>query len=244
MAFRLESAGRSDVGLVREKNEDSFVVDADLGIYVVCDGMGGHVGGQVASQTSVAKIAEVIRQGIEPEEGEADRMVRAIRAANKAVYERAKSDPALHNMGTTVVAIREDGDLLHICHVGDSRIYRVRQGQIEQVTVDHSLVNLYATNPELAAKFGPANENVIVRAVGLREEVEVDHKPVAMEEGDIYLLCSDGLTDMVDDWILKELLEDGLQGSIDEVAEALIRAALGSGGVDNVTAVVVRIVAA
>ncbi len=244
MAFRLESAGRSDVGLVREKNEDSFVVDPDLGIYVVCDGMGGHVGGQVASQTSVAKIAEVIRQGIEPEEGEADRMVRAIRAANKAVYDRAKSDPNLHNMGTTVVALREDGDLLHICHVGDSRIYRVRQGQIEQVTVDHSLVNLYATNPELAAKFGPANENVIVRAVGLREEVEVDHKPAAMEDGDIYLLCSDGLTDMVDDWILKELLEDGLQGSIDEVADALIRAALGSGGVDNVTAVVVRILAA
>ncbi len=244
MSFRVDSAGRSDVGLVREKNEDSFVVDADLGLYAVCDGMGGHVGGQVASQTAIARMTEVIRNGIEPEAGEPDRLVRAIRAANRAVYDRAKSDPALHNMGTTVVALREDGDLLHICHVGDSRIYRMRGGELAQVTVDHSLVNLYAENPELAARFGPANENVIVRAVGLREDVEVDHKPAAMEHGDVYLLCSDGLTDMVDDWILKELLEEAQTGSLDECADSLIRAALNSGGVDNVTAVVVRVTSA
>ncbi len=244
MPFHIESAGRSDVGLVREKNEDSFVVDPDLGLYVVCDGLGGHVGGQVASQTAVARIAEVIRQGLEAEPAESDRLQTAIRQANRAVYQRAKADPNLHNMGTTVVGIREDGDLVHLCHVGDSRIYRVRQGYLEQVTQDHSLVNLYAENPALAAKFGPANENVIVRAVGLREDVEVDHRAIAMEEGDIYLLCSDGLTDMVDDWILKELLEDGLHGSIDECADALIRAALSNGGVDNVTAVVMRIGAA
>ncbi|MSP60314.1 MAG: serine/threonine-protein phosphatase [Myxococcales bacterium] len=244
MSFRVDSAGRSDVGLVREKNEDSFVVDPDLGLYVVCDGMGGHVGGQVASQTSVAKITEVVRNGLVIEDGQADRLASAIRLANLAVFQRARAEPALHNMGTTVVAIREDGDLLHLCHVGDSRIYRVRSGALDQVTMDHSLVNLYASNPELAKRFGPANENVIVRAVGLREEVEVDHRAIAMEEGDMYLLCSDGLTDMVDDWILKELLEDGLHGSIDECADALIRAALGNGGVDNVTAVVLRITGA
>jgi protein phosphatase len=241
MGFRVDSAGRSDVGLVREKNEDSFAVDPDLGLYVVCDGMGGHVGGQVASQTSVKKIVEVIQNGIEADEGEPDRLATAIRMANRTVFARAKADPALHNMGTTVVAIREDGDLLHLCHVGDSRIYRLRQGDLEQVTRDHSLVNLYADNPELAAKLGPANENVIVRAVGLREEVEVDHRSIAMEDGDVYLLCSDGLTDMVDDWILKELLEEGLAGSLDECADALIRAALSNGGVDNVTALVLRI---
>ena len=241
MGFRVDSAGRSDVGLVREKNEDSFAIDPDLGLYVVCDGMGGHVGGQVASQTAVKKIVEVIQNGIEPEEGEDDRLVTAIRLANRAVYTRAKADPALHNMGTTVVAVREDGDLLHLCHVGDSRIYRLRQGGLEQVTRDHSLVNLYADTPELAEKLGPANENVIVRAVGLRDDVEVDHRAIAMEDGDVYLLCSDGLTDMVDDWILKELLEDGLQGSLDECADALIRAALSNGGVDNVTGVVLRI---
>ncbi len=240
MLFCVDSAGRSDVGLVRQKNEDAFVVDPDLRIYVVCDGMGGHVGGQVASQTAIAEIADVIRSGLETDGGE-EPLATAIRRANRTVYQRAKADPELHNMGTTVVGIREAGDKVHLCHVGDSRIYRYRRGQITQVTVDHSLVNLYATNPNLAAKYGPGKENVIVRAVGLREEVEVDHQTVAMEAGDLYLLCSDGLTDMVDDWILRELLEEGLTGSIDECAEALLRAALGSGGVDNVTAVVVRI---
>jgi protein phosphatase len=232
------------VGLVREKNEDSFVVDPDLGLYVVCDGMGGHVGGQVASQTAVATIAEMIRSGMVFDDGEPDPLASAIKRANRAVFEKARADPNLHNMGTTVVGIREDGDLLHLCHVGDSRIYRLRAGALDQVTMDHSLVNLYAENPELAARFGPANENVIVRAVGLREEVEVDHRAVAMEEGDVYLLCSDGLTDMVDDWILQELLQDVLAHSVDECAEALIRAALSNGGVDNVTAVVLHIVAA
>lgn len=241
MPFRVDSAGRSDAGLVREQNEDSFVVDPDLGLYVVCDGMGGHVGGQVASQTAIARITEVIRNGSATEGSESDRLATAIQMANLAVFQRARADPNLHNMGTTVVGIREDGDLVHLCHVGDSRIYRLRQGEIDQVTRDHSLVNLYKDNPELAAKLGPANENVIVRAVGLREQVEVDHRAMAMEDGDIFLLCSDGLTDMVDDWILKELLADGLQGSIDECADALIRAALSNGGVDNVTAVVLRI---
>src|SRR5438552_1474093 len=151
MPFRVESAGRSDVGLVREKNEDSFLIAADLGVYAVCDGMGGHVGGQVASQTAVATIDETMRGG--GAAGAADPLVTAILAANRAVYSRAKSDPNLHNMGTTVVGIREDNDLLHLCHVGDSRIYRLRQGRFDQVTRDHSLVNLYAENPGLAAKF-------------------------------------------------------------------------------------------
>ena len=243
MAFRVESAGRSDVGLVREKNEDSFLVEPDLGLYVVCDGMGGHVGGQVASQTAVATISEMVRGG-RHDEADPDLLASAILEANRAVFRRAKSDPALHNMGTTVVGIREDHDILHLCHIGDSRIYRLRQSRFEQITRDHSLVNLYADNPALAAKFGPANENVIVRAVGLRDEVECDHRALAMEHGDIYLLCSDGLTDMVDDWILKELLEDASHGgtTIDEAAEAMIRAALGGGGVDNVTAVLVRVI--
>ena len=242
MPFRVESVGRSDVGLVREKNEDSFLVAPDLGIYVVCDGMGGHVGGQVASQTAVQTIAETMRGG--GAAGKDDPLVTSILAANRAVFTRAKSDPALHNMGTTIVGIREDRDLLHLCHVGDSRIYRLRRERFDQVTKDHSLVNLYAENPALAAKFGPANENVIVRAVGLREEVEVEHRTMAMEPGDMFLLCSDGLTDMVDDWILKELLEDAQQGvcTLEEAADAMIRAALASGGVDNVTAVLLRIV--
>jgi protein phosphatase len=242
MTLRIESAGKTDVGLVREKNEDSMLIDPGLGVYVVCDGMGGHVGGQVASQLAVATIAEVIRTGNPPPNGdEPDILSTAIRCANAAVFNKAKADPALHNMGTTVVGIRVEHDLLHLCHVGDSRIYRMRQSSLEQVTRDHSLINLYQDNPELAARFGPPNSNVIVRAVGLREHVEVDHRTIAMEPGDMYLLCCDGLTDMVDDWMLKEILADGAQGNLDECVDALVRAALSHGGVDNTTAIVLRI---
>jgi protein phosphatase len=241
MGFRVESAGRTDVGLVREKNEDSMLLQPDLGLWAVCDGMGGHVGGQVASQLAVATLAEVIRGGNPAKaEDEPDRLVTAIRCANSAVFTKARAEPALHNMGTTVVAVRQEDDLLHICHVGDSRIYRLRAGQLEQVTRDHSLINLYAENPELATRFGPPNSNVIVRAVGLRDQVDVDHRVIAMEPGDLYLLCCDGLTDMVDDWVLKDILIDRAKGSLDDTCDALIKAALANGGVDNTTAVLLR----
>jgi len=242
MTTRIESSGKTDVGLVREKNEDSMLIDPSLGLYVVCDGMGGHVGGQVASQLAVATMAEVIRTGNPgPSQGEGDPLVTAIRCANAAVYNKAKNDPSLHNMGTTVVGIRTDRDLMHLCHVGDSRIYRLRAGVFEQVTRDHSLINLYEDNPELASRFGPPNSNVIVRAVGLRDNVDVDHRTIAAEPGDLYLLCCDGLTDMVDDWMLKEMLLDGQKGSLDECCDALVRAALSNGGVDNTTVILLRV---
>ena len=239
MPFRVEGAGRTHAGLVREKNEDALLLAPEFGFWVVCDGMGGHVGGQVASQTAVATIYEALRTGFTSSHN-VDPLVGAIEVANRTVYARAKADPALHNMGTTVVAIRQHGDMFHICHVGDSRIYRWRRGELTQVTRDHSLVNLYADNPELAQKFGPANANVIVRAVGLREEVEVEHQTAWIQRDDMYLLCCDGLTDMVDDWILREVLADGSMGSLDECAESLIRAALSNGGVDNTTCIVLR----
>jgi protein phosphatase len=242
MGLRVESAGKTDVGLVREKNEDSMLLDPSIGLYVVCDGMGGHVGGQVASQLAVATIAEVVRANrAQLNDDERDILMAAIRAANNAVFTKARNDPNLHNMGTTVVAIRVDGDMMHLCHVGDSRIYRLRNGHLEQVTRDHSLINLYEDNPELASRFGPPNSNVIVRAVGLRDAVEVDHRVISAEPADLYLLCCDGLTDMVDDWMLREILADGAQGSLDECCDALVRAALSNGGVDNTTAIVLRI---
>ena len=239
--MRIESAGKTDVGLVREKNEDSMLIDPAVGLFVVCDGMGGHVGGQVASQLAVATISEVIRSAAPPPPDVPDALVSSIKAANGAVFAKAKADPSLHNMGTTVVAVRAEGDLLHLCHVGDSRIYRLRQGAFEQVTRDHSLINLYEENPELAARFGPPNSNVIVRAVGLRDQVDVDHRVIAMEPGDMYLLCCDGLTDMVDDWMLKEMLADAVNGTLDEACEALVRVALTNGGVDNTTVILLRI---
>lgn len=242
MPIALESAGKTDVGLVREKNEDSMLLEPAYGLYVVCDGMGGHVGGQVASQLAVATMSEVVRsKNPAPAEDDADILVTAIRAANNAVFGKAKAEPALHNMGTTVVALRGEGNFMHVCHVGDSRIYRLRQGNFEQITRDHSLINLYEENPELAIRFGPPNSNVIVRAVGLREGVEVDHRKISIEPGDIFLLCCDGLTDMVDDWMLKEMLLDGANGSLDECCDTMVRAALTNGGVDNTTVVLIRV---
>lgn len=242
MALRIESGSKTDVGLVREKNEDSMLLEPLHGLYVVCDGMGGHVGGQVASRLAVATIDEVVRSDHPPMlPTEEDCLVTAIRCANQAILAKAKSDPSLHNMGTTVVAIRSDDEMLHLCHVGDSRIYRLRQGVLEQVTRDHSLMNLIADNPELAHRFADANPNVIVRAVGLASDLVVDHRLLSQEEGDIYLLCSDGISDMVDDWMIREILTDGTQGSLDECCDALVRSALSNGGVDNATAVLVRI---
>jgi protein phosphatase len=242
MAIALESAGKTDVGLVREKNEDSMLLEPAYGLYVVCDGMGGHVGGQVASQLAVATISEVIRtKNPAPTHADDDLLVTSIRCANSAVFNKARAEPTLHNMGTTVVALRGEGPFMHVCHVGDSRIYRLRQGNFEQITRDHSLVNLYEENPELAIRFGPPNSNVIVRAVGLRDTVEVDHRKISLEPGDIFLLCCDGLTDMVDDWMLKEILLDGAGGSLDECCDTMVRAALSNGGVDNTTVVLVRV---
>lgn len=216
----------------------------DLALWVVCDGMGGHVGGQVASQLAVKTIEQVVRRGEQPSPEDTEVLATAIRHANLAIYNQARSDPNLHNMGTTVVGVRQDGNVLHLCHVGDSRIYRLsyHSGDLVQVTRDHSLVNLYEDNPELARRYGPPNDNVIVRAVGLHETVEVEHQKESMSPGDIYLLCCDGLTDMVDDWILKEVMSDAANATnLEEATDSLIRAALSNGGVDNTTAILLRV---
>ena len=216
----------------------------DLGLWAVCDGMGGHVGGQVASQLAVRTIEHTVRSGQLPMGDELDVLVTAIKNANLAIFNQARSDPSLHNMGTTVVAIRQEGAIVHLCHVGDSRIYRLSgsSGDLVQVTRDHSLVNLYEDNPDLARRYGPPNDNVIVRAVGLHEAVEVEYQSAALSPGDVYLLCCDGLTDMVDDWILREVMSDAaVASSLDEACDALIRAALSFGGIDNTTAILLRV---
>ena len=167
-----------------------------------------------------------------------DRVIGALNAWLAAHNVRATESQC---MLSTLSVLVLHGARIHAAHVGDSRIYRLRQGTFEQITRDHSLVNLYEENPELAIRFGPPNSNVIVRAVGLRDSVEVDHRKIALEPGDIFLLCCDGLTDMVDDWMLKEMLLDGANGSLDECCDTMVRAALSNGGVDNTTVVLVRV---
>src|SRR5512143_2719625 len=131
MPFRLEHAGLTDVGLQRTHNEDAILLEPELGTFVICDGMGGHASGAVASQLAVATVAESLRAPLV--EGE-EPLVRAILAANQAVYARSQTDYECHGMGTTVVGVRFDGDRVHVCHIGDSRIYLLRNGELHQIT--------------------------------------------------------------------------------------------------------------
>jgi protein phosphatase len=214
-----------------------MLVDDELGLYLVCDGMGGHASGQVASELAVRTVAQALRSEDQLMDGGADPLVGALLAANRAVHERAQADPACHNMGTTAVGVRVEDDLLHVCHCGDSRLYLLRDGKLNQMTRDHSLVNLYKDKPELQGQMGPPASNVIVRAIGLEEKVEIDHRVVALEDGDVFLLCCDGLTDLVEDWMIREILTSG--ESLEAMSENLIRAANLNGGTDNITVLLV-----
>jgi protein phosphatase len=234
MRFRLSSAGLTDVGRLRTENEDSFLRDTETGLYLLCDGMGGHASGAVASRLAVDTIAQALPRPASPGEP----LVSAIQAANAAIFARSQADETCRGMGTTVVALRHDDAAVHICHVGDSRLYLFRQYQLRQVTRDHSLINLYADHPELVGKLGPAHSNVIVRAVGLHETVEVEHQRLLLENGDLFLCCSDGLSDMVEEWLIREVLMTS--ADLGHKTRELVRAAIDRGGADNVTVILAR----
>ncbi len=237
--FGLRGIGRTDVGLQRTENEDAFYVDDQLGLYVVCDGMGGHASGQIASDLAIRTLVQSIKTGEPPPSDGEDPLATALKTANTAIFQRSSADAACKGMGTTAVGLRAEDDILHICHCGDSRVYLLRGTELSQLTRDHSLHNLYEDKPELRGKLGPAQSNVIVRAIGLEEHIEVDHRVMAMEDGDIYLLCCDGLTDLVDDWMIREIMTSG--DPMDKVADNLVRTANANGGSDNITVVLVAL---
>jgi protein phosphatase len=236
--FTLRAVGRTDVGVQRTQNEDAMYFDDFLGVYVVCDGMGGHASGQVASDLAIRTIVHSLKTGDPPPAPGQDPMVASMRAANAAVFQRAQIDPTCHGMGTTAVGLRAEEGIFHICHCGDSRAYLLRHNQFHQLTRDHSLRNLYEDRPDLIGQLGPATSNVIIRAVGLDAAVEIEHNTIAIEHGDLYLLCCDGLSDLVDDWMVREILTSG--ESLEHMAENLIRAANNNGGTDNITVVLVQ----
>jgi serine/threonine protein phosphatase PrpC len=236
--FTLRGVGRTDVGVQRTQNEDAMYFDDFLGVYVVCDGMGGHASGQVASDLAIRTMVHALKTGEPlPAPGQ-DPMAAAMRAANAAVFQRAQMDQACHGMGTTAVGLRAEDNAFHICHCGDSRAYLLRQGQFHQLTRDHSLRNLYEDRPDLVGQLGPATSNVIIRAIGLDAAVEIEHNQIAIEHGDLYLLCCDGLSDLVDDWMIREIVTSG--ESLEAMADNLIRAANNNGGTDNITVVLVQ----
>jgi len=247
--------GKTDVGRQREHNEDQFLVLPELGLFVVCDGMGGNNAGEVASAlatTSLRNFYQATQTGPVPgkirKEDEAltdseRRLVLGVRKANSDVYEISSTRIEHQGMGSTIVAmhVSKSSSQIEIAHIGDSRCYRIRNDKIEQLTRDHSLIgDALAWNPNLSEEeLARLPKNIISRALGLKRYVEVDVKSETALPGDIYLLCSDGLSGMVKDPQILDLFL--LSDDLEEACENLIAVANEAGGSDNITAVAIRI---
>jgi protein phosphatase len=252
--LRAVAAGISDVGLQRDHNEDSFAILNDQELYIVADGMGGHRAGDVASRLATDAIVGFFRATASDDvtwpfhfdsrlSEEENRLLTGIRIANRQIIERSARSRECHGMGTTVVGALFSWrrQKMYIGHVGDSRAYRVRKGEIRQMTRDHSLVNDYLlAMPELTEEQrSELPKNVITRALGMQDHVTVDLQSDDAEIGDHYVLCSDGLSGMIED---SDIL-DIVMGTTDlyEACRQLIARANEHGGEDNITAVIVRI---
>jgi protein phosphatase len=225
-------AGASDTGRKRRHNEDSYVVAPPL--FAVADGMGGAQAGEIASKLAAAALEETDSGALLGTE----RVVSLIQEANRRVYERSNADPDASGMGTTITAaLVEDGSVT-IGHVGDSRAYRYRDGAIEQITEDHSLVNELMKSGKLSPEEAETHpqRSVITRALGTDPDVDVDSFTVETQEGDVFLLCSDGLTTMVDDHDILEVLAK-YHNDLDRATKSLIAAANRGGGEDNITVI-------
>ena len=227
---------QTDVGRVRKGNEDSYLLEAP--IYAVADGMGGHIAGDVASATAVSVISEAIGSG-RPEDGAA--LAGIVSRANDAIWEKARSDPALRGMGTTCTLLMVDGDVAHIAHVGDSRAYLLRDGLFRQLTEDHTLVERMVREGRLSAEEAANHpqRSIITRALGVDANVQVDVLEEPLAVGDRILITSDGLTSMVEPHAIASVLD--AEEDPQAAAERLVEMANDAGGEDNVTVLVLHV---
>jgi PPM family protein phosphatase len=249
--LRAVAAGITDVGLQRDHNEDSLAIVGDDGPFVVADGMGGHRAGDVASRLATESIAEHFQSKTDGAQldrdsrfsDEENRVLAAIKIANRRILERSLRSKDLQGMGTTVVCALfvPDSSRMVMAHVGDSRIYRLRDGFLTQMTRDHSLFNDYLmAMPDLSEEQrSELPRNVITRALGMQDDIPVDLQADESMAGDVYVLCSDGLSGMVED----EEIASSVQSSPDlvEATRLLVRRANENGGEDNITALLIRI---
>jgi protein phosphatase len=251
--LRFEIGARTDLGRVRKNNEDSFETVPELGLFILSDGMGGEAHGEVASKFTVDTIRNHCQESLsnaslpligDPNPNVSDRANRlagAVRLANTVIYESALKHPSQKGMGATVVALWMDEEKLSVAHVGDSRLYRMRQGQLEQVTQDHSLVAEQVRRGILTQQQAETSQmqSVLIRALGIDASVEVDAEDQPVLPGDTLVLCSDGLTRMVTDADIGSILNTSL--TTQEATDRLINLANENGGEDNVTVIVVRV---
>ena len=242
--MHLAVAARTDTGRVRKGNEDTLHADANAhrGIFIVADGMGGHAAGEIASEMAVQVVSRDLSDLNDLEiDGAPEQVAEAIRDANRAVFERTRRELEKTGMGTTVSALLLSDTHYIIGHVGDSRIYLVREGEMKQLTRDHSLVQEQVDagllTPEQARRH--PQSNVITRCVGMADDIEPDVLEGEARMGDCFLLASDGLTGMVEDRRIHQLLTS--RAAPARIVDALISEANNNGGNDNITAIVVRV---
>lgn len=244
---------RTDLGRVRKNNEDNFTAVPELGLFVLSDGMGGEAHGEVASGLAIEAIRDhcaewartpdmaLFGETIPNLPARANRLASAVRLANRAIYESAQKHPSQKGMGATVVCIWLDEEQMSVAHVGDSRLYRMRQGQLEQITQDHSLVAEQVRRGILTQQQADSSQmqSVLIRALGIDSDVEVDAEEHPVLPGDTLVLCSDGLNRMVSDPDIGSILNTSLSSK--EAVDRLIDLANENGGEDNVTVIVVRV---
>ena len=239
------ASGKTDQGLVRANNEDSFYLDEKLGLLVVADGMGGHASGEIASKLAVNVIRDYFQGpqkligNCNPAYSDAtNKLGCAIRLANQAIYEAAQSSPQLKGMGTTIVAVLLTGNKLSIAHIGDSRAYLIRAGNIDQLTDDHSMVNEQVKRDIITKEEAAKSKmrNVLTKALGISADMEADLDELTIFGDDILFLCSDGLNTMLSDDDMLEIVS--IAGNSNAACDSLINAANEKGGKDNITVVI------
>ncbi len=245
MSFVLDATGATDVGRVRKANQDSFLVDASRGLLIVADGMGGHAGGEIASQLCIQEIGryidskrltELAKGATHPNPEIGSILADAINHASTKIYERALEEPHLRGMGTTATLLQIFGDHGYCAHVGDSRLYLIRSQLIYQISNDHSLVSEQVRAGILTREEAELHHlrNVITRSVGYQEEEDVDKFMFPLEEGDFFVLCSDGLHGKVSDVEISRMVQElGLKA-----AKPLLDLANERGGEDNISVII------
>ncbi len=249
---KIVMAGLTDVGSMRDHNEDAIAMDEALGLAVLADGMGGHRGGEMASAITVSTVMETLKKKLKKlNTGDTDEdtgysvesmaVHDAVIKANDKVYKASNENQQYKGMGTTVVVTLFYDNRFTVAHVGDSRLYRLRDGELEQITRDHSLMQELIDRgfytPEQARQ--SLNKNLVTRAIGIEEGVQVDIQEDVALVDDIYLLCSDGVTDMIEDSLIQEtIMKCG--DDLEKAASELVREANEHGGKDNISAILIR----
>lgn len=247
MSYKVLACGFSDVGLVRQNNEDVWGQERELNFYVLADGMGGHQAGEVAAEHTVKELCALIKSSMSLQaEGLSFHDMRkliscAIQQVNATVYKLSRTEASLRGMGTTLCCLLFHSKGLVYAHVGDSRIYRFRKGKLHQLTKDHSLLCELVEQGQFTeeSSIGQSYKNIITKAIGTEPHVEPATHLCDVEDGDMFMMCSDGLSDMLSTKEMQDVFRQGM--SVEETAKELIATAKARGGYDNITVVITKV---